>query len=161
MIIELLNSGHAHRDFDCGKDSLNDFLRSCARTRDAWDLGRTFVGVPEPAESRIIGYYTLQTAHMTSDTLRDALGVDFVPVVLLDRLAVDKDFQGQGFGERLLMDGLARAHRVSRDVGAYAVFVEALDDSARRFYLSYGFTMLDKEPLHLYITMKEIGKLGL
>ncbi len=156
MIIELLNPNHAHREFDCGRETLNDFLRSCARTYAAWDLGRTFVGVPGPGESRIIGYYTLQTAHVISPTLSDALGVDFVPVVLLDRLAVDKVFQGKGYGEQLLVDALVRAYRVSRDVGAHAVLIEALDDTARSLYVSYGFQTLDRDPLHLYMTMKHI-----
>lgn len=162
MQIELLSPAHDLKGFDCGVDSLNVFLRSYARTRAAWDLGRTFVGVPEPGDSHVIGYYTLQTACVTCDSMEDMLGVDAIPVVLLDRLAVDREFKGQGLGGMLLVDALARAHRVSSaDVAAHAVYLEALDDAARAFYLHYGFHQLDDDPHHLYITMKEIGKLGL
>ena len=160
MIIELLDERHDRSRFDCGNDELNTFLRTYALTWSRWNIGRTFVGIPSPRQPRVVGYYTLGMASVSSPSLEEKLGVSFVPVVLLDRLAVDKESQGQGFGAQLLVDALDRAHRISRgEIAAYAVFVEALDDSARDFYLHYGFKQLEDDPHHLFITMKTIERL--
>lgn len=160
MIIELLDEKHDRGKFDCGNDELNVFLKSYASTWSLWDIGRTFVAISSPDESRVAGYYTLSMSAVDCTSLADRLGVDFVPMVILDRLAVDKEFQRQGIGGELLVDALARASRISRaDIAAHAVFVEALDDSARNFYLHYGFTQLDDNPQHLFITVRTINQL--
>jgi GNAT superfamily N-acetyltransferase len=160
MIIELLSDSHDRSPFDCGNDELNAFLTAYASTWSAWDIGRTFVAIPSRRQRRVVGYYTLGMASVSSPALEEKLGVSHVPVVLLDRLAVDKEYQGKGIGAELLVDALDRAHRVSRgEVAAYAVFVEALDDAARGFYVHYGFEQLEDDPHHLFITMKTIEKL--
>jgi N-acetylglutamate synthase-like GNAT family acetyltransferase len=46
-------------------------------------------------------------------------------------------------------------------MGIYAVEVYALNESAKQFYLKYGFTPLEDDPLHLYLPMKKIRKLKL
>ncbi len=162
MIIEPLGERHDRSGFDCGNEELIVFLKSYAGTWSRWNIGRTFVAIQSPDEPRVIGYYTLGMAGVNALSLAEKLGVEIIPVVLLDRLAVDKAFQGRGVGEGLLIDALARAYRVSKDqIAAYAVFVEALDDCARSFYLHYGFQQLEDDPLHLFITMRTIGQLGL
>ncbi len=162
MNIQLLDATHDLTMFDCGNDELNVFLKSYATTWSTWDIGRTFVATSSPDETRVVGFYTLVMAGVNTASLVDRLGVPFIPVVFLDRLAVDKAFQGQSIGGHLLVDALVRAYRTSRgEIAAYAVYVEALDDSARSFYLHYGFTQLDDDPHHLFITMKTIAQLGL
>ena len=49
----------------------------------------------------------------------------------------------------------------SEHIGAHAVEVVALHDTAKNFYLKYGFVALLDDPLHLYLAMKVIKKLGL
>lgn len=39
--------------------------------------------------------------------------------------------------------------------------VDALTDAARAFYLKYGFVPLQDDPLHLYLSMQVVRKLGL
>ena len=79
----------------------------------------------------------------------------------LGRLAVDLRSQGKGLGELLLIDALKRVTLAAEQLGIYAVEVRALNDSARRFYLKYGFTPLLDDELHLYLSMKTIRKLRL
>lgn len=161
MLIQMLDKRHDRREFDCGNDELNDFLISYALTKAQWDMGRTFVAVQSPDDPRVIAYYTLAMASLDSTSLSDALGDVLIPVVLMDRLAVDKEFQGRGIGGQMLVDALARAYRVSRtDIAARAVFVEAVDDCARDFYRHYGFRQLDDNPRSLFIAMKTIEQLG-
>lgn len=163
MKIEVLNSGHNRDDFNCGEDSLNNFLKRYARQQAERYLGRTFVAIPMPGDCAVMGYYTLAAGDIDASLISaKRIGLDMIPIVLLARLAVDNKFQGCGVGKRLLLDGLTRSQRIARaEIGAYAVVVDALNEGARQFYLRHGFQPLRDDPLHLYLTMKEIEALGL
>jgi GNAT superfamily N-acetyltransferase len=80
-----------------------------------------------------------------------------VPVVLLARLAVDLEAQGQGLGEGLLVDALERTVGLSNALGLHAVEVEAIDDAARSFYGKYGFVPLLDDERHLYLPVATIA----
>jgi predicted GNAT family N-acyltransferase len=59
----------------------------------------------------------------------------------MGRLAVDLKYQGQRFGEILLMDGLERSYLHSSQVASVAVVVDA-KENAVEFYRRYGFERL-------------------
>ena len=160
MIIEPLSSTHDRSSFDCGEQSLNTYLRQYARQNDEKGLGRTY-GAVEPGQTRVEGYYTISTGAVTFEQVPEKLPRYPIPVVHLGRLAVDLRSQGKGLGELLLIDALKRAALAAQQLGIYAVEVRALNDSARRFYLKYGFTPLLDDELHLYLSMKTIRKLKL
>jgi len=46
-------------------------------------------------------------------------------------------------------------------IGIRAIEVDAIDDSATRFYVKYGFRNLMDDTRHLYIPMHEVRKLKL
>ena len=79
-----------------------------------------------------------------------------VPVVLLARLAVDQSVQGKGLGEGLFLDALQWTLDLSAGLGVHAVEVDALNDTATRFYRKYGFTPLVDDPLHLYLPIATV-----
>jgi len=60
------------------------------------------------------------------------------PVVIIGRLAVDKNFQGRALGRALLQDALLRITKASDLVGARAVLVHAVDQETVPFYARYG-----------------------
>jgi len=72
---------------------------------------------------------------------------DPVPVVLVARLALDRAEHGQGLGGELLVDALRRCVRGSREFGARAAVVDAIDDAAAAFYRHFGFHDLDDRRL--------------
>jgi GNAT superfamily N-acetyltransferase len=158
--IELLDRSHNRRYFDCGEESLNDFLKKFARQNSEKGLGRTFVAVP--ANSKVIyGYYTIASGTVRFDTIPEKLPRYPIPVILLGRLAVDEKAKGQGLGEYLLMDALKQVVTLAEILGIYAVEVYALNDRAREFYKKYGFIELLDDPLHLFLPMKTIKALNL
>lgn len=160
MIIERLKSAHDRESFDCGQPALNDYLKRFARQNDQKELGRTFVAI-NPGSVEILGYYTLSSGGVRFDIMPANLPRYPVPVAHLGRLAVDLKHRGKRIGETLLIDALARAEHASEQLAIHAVEVVALDESARAFYLKYGFTPLLDDPLHLYLPMKAIRKLNL
>ncbi|MEO7581169.1 MAG: GNAT family N-acetyltransferase [Massilia sp.] len=67
-----------------------------------------------------------------------------VPGFSLARLAVATTAQGHvhGHGEYLMVHAMTRTRRVANEIGGYALFFDAKDDQAARFYQKYGFAAL-------------------
>jgi GNAT superfamily N-acetyltransferase len=161
-VIRHLDASHVRQHFDCGEPKLNDYLLHFASQHQRRQIGRTFVLLRQP-DPRVLGFYTLAASSVAFVHLLESekLPKYPVPVVKLAQLAVDQSLRGQGWGEFLLFDALARAERISREVAVYAVELDALTDTARAFYLKYGFVSLKDDPHHLYIPMKRITELRL
>lgn len=60
---------------------------------------------------------------------------DTIPVSIIGRLAVSRDYGGQGLGADILADALRRIAIASQSIGIGAVLVHAKDNSAKHFYL--------------------------
>ena len=111
----------------------------------------------------MFGYYALSSHRVLHEALRpqESQGLPQldIPVVLLGRLAVDQSVRRQGLGSLLLVDVLRRAAAIAEQVGIRAVEVETLDQTAKEFYLRFGFRPLTDDPRHLLMPMHEIRKL--
>jgi predicted N-acetyltransferase YhbS len=73
-----------------------------------------------------------------------------IPVLVLGRLAVDRQYRGHGIGGALLKDGIARAVNTSVQIGA---MVHAIDGEAVPFYVKYGFQVFPERSLTLDLTI--------
>lgn len=155
-----LNDSHERSGFECGKPSLDGFIRSLAGQYERRGLGRTFVAV-RAGERRVDGYYTVAAGALELAELPPAkkkLPRHPVPVLLLARLAVDGHCRGKGLGQALLFDALTRACRLGEELGIHAVEVDAIDEDAARFYQKYGFVPLLDQPRHLFLALESIRK---
>lgn len=159
-----LDASHDRSSFDCGNQMLNEWLLSRAGQYERRDLSRVYVAT-RPGESIVCGYYAISTHRVVFDDMSavESKGLPRIdiPVLLIGRLAVDTSNQGQGLGALLLVDVLRRALRVSEQVGIRAVEVDAIDDTAKAFYLRFGFHSLLDDPKHLFMPIHEIRKLKL
>jgi len=58
----------------------------------------------------------------------------------------------------LLADALKRTLTVSKEIAIHAMVVDAIDDSAQRFYQRYGFTRLGSSTQRrLFLPLKAIA----
>lgn len=162
-LVEPLGSDHDRAAFSCGVAALDGYLK-----RQASQDARNRVAAPfvlRAADSpRIIGYYTLSAAtlelkELPADVVRRLPRYPLLPAVLIGRLAVDREFAGQGWGKVLLVDALRRSLAQSAQIAAMAVVVDALDDAARGFYERYGFQQLIEHQSRLFLPMKTIEQL--
>lgn len=162
--LELLATHHDRKGFDCGKESLNRFLREQARQNANRDLGVTHVVVPLPGSSQILSYFTLVTRQVESKVLpRHKLPPGPIGVVLLGRLAVDRRFQRQRLGQRMLLRAMSQVEHVSRNIGIHALVLDVLDHEARVWYLGQdlGFQPLPDQPDRLFVPVSYIRQLDL
>jgi len=77
-----------------------------------------------------------------------------IPVLHLRRLATCRSVQGQGLGEAMLIDALARTIRIAGDLGIAAVEVRAKTKRARTLYQRYGFQSLLDDALRLFLPLE-------
>lgn len=163
-VIERLSRRHDRSPFDCGQPLLDAWLKERAGQFDRRDLSRTFVARNE-GEAAVLGYYAICAHRVLPQVLptseQKRLPTIDVPVALLGRLAVDRGAQGKGLGEHLLFDALQRIQRLADEIGICAVEVDAIDESAERFYQRYGFKSLLDDPKHLFLPMHVVRQLGL
>ena len=151
---------HRREEFDCSVEALNDYLKKRARKEMEGSLAACFVAVPADEPGRIAGFYTLSAATIGTVDLPEAMTRklsryrDF-PATLLGRLARSVAFKGMGIGDRLMMSALARAASSSLEIAAWAMVTDPKDDSARRFYQSFGFSELDES--RMFIPMKNVA----
>ena len=162
--VEPLGSQHDRASFTCGVEPLDRYLHQQARQNVEQRVAAVFVLVSTDS-GKIAGYYTLSSGavlltDLPLDIAKRLPRYPQVPVILLGRLAIAGDRQGQGLGEVLLIDALRRAYRQSDQVGAMAVVVDAKDDRARLFYERFGFRHLGDEAYRLFLPMRTIEQLG-
>jgi GNAT superfamily N-acetyltransferase len=163
-VIQRLESSHDRTEFDCGNPILTDWLKHRASRFDNRDLARTYVAT-KAGSNIVAGYYAISSHRVCYEILPvdQAKGLPRldVPVVLLERLAVELSVRGKGLGSLLLIDALRRAQHLADHVGIRAVEVDAIDESARNFYLRFGFVPLLDDPNHLFLSINVVRKLNL
>lgn len=151
---QLLTDNHVLNDFDCGEPLLNDWLKRRALANQARGASRTFVVVDN--RKRVIGYYALSAGAVAH---RDSTGAvrrnmpDPIPVIVLARLAVDRNAHGKQLGGALLRDAVSRALSVSENAGVRALLVHALHEKAKAFYRHYGFEESPMDPMTLMLRL--------
>ena len=158
MEIKRLDKIQDRNFFDCGVEPLNDYLKKYALQNQKKDSGRTYVATNE--KNQIIGYYTLVFGSVsieeTTPEISAGLGKYPIPMILLARLAVDKNQKGKGLGKALMRDALLRAVRASEIAGLRAFLVHAKDESAKIFYEKLGFQPSPHNEFHLFLKMSDI-----
>jgi GNAT superfamily N-acetyltransferase len=149
--------------FSCGNALLDGYLHECAHQDRERNLAAPFVLVEE-ATGAIVGYYTLSSRSLNPTRLPRSLTRKLpryaeLPAILIGRLAVDRRYQGGGFGRRIVYDALQRCLQLSRQLGAFAVVVDAKDREASDFYEHLGFLRFEDHDLQLYIPVASVSNL--
>jgi len=155
-MVEKLAPHHAVREFKCGKNSLDLFIRKYALINQRADSSQTYI---VHQNNVVMGYYSLVFSSVKPEeatvSIRDALPQNYpVPVMLFARFAVHKQFQKCGIGRSLLKDAFLRTIEASEIGGLAAILVDAIDDRMVEFYQGYGFEVCAGAERRLMIAMK-------
>ena len=118
-----LDQGDVVAGFDCGAAELNRFIERYAYQSQQSQSARTYVTLAD--DGKLAGFYTLAYGSVEYEEVpertRKGLPRHQVPVMVLARLAVAKEFQGHGLGKQLLRDALLRTLQAADIAGLRAV----------------------------------------
>lgn len=153
-----LSELHQLEHFQSGEESLDRWLKQRAKKNERDGASRTYVVC---SENQVVGYYCLANGAIASQiatgkTRRNM--PDPIPVMVIGRLAVDKNWQGRGIGKALLRDGILRILQAAEIAGIRAILVHAISEAAKQFYERCGFTASPMEPMTLMITIADAEK---
>ena len=155
--IAKLERRHAVDGFDCGREALNNFLVRYAFLNQQANASQTYLAL---SGEDVVGYYTLVVGQVefagAPERLKKGLARHPVPIMLLARLAVAKDWQGKGLGAGLLQDAMLRTVGAAGIAGIRALAVHAKDDESKAFYERFDFLPSPADPYHLYRLIKDI-----
>lgn len=155
FVIESLSSGHRRTEFFCGIEPLDRYFRQQVTQDIKRRATACFVAIDD-ASDQVAGFYTLAAGAVLLADLPEAPAKRLprypsVPVARLGRLAVDKSYQGRKLGAALLWDAAGRAAR--SELMAFALVVDAKDESAASFYRHHGFQQVVALPNQLQLIL--------
>ena len=167
--VELDKTVHERATFDCGYAELNTFLQRHAYRHMQVGVSKTMVlaSTKQLASKKypICAFYTVAPCSIQRKNLPPKLSKSLprypVPVFLIAQLAVHKNVQGQQSGKITLVKSLEFLWQVNRQMPAYAVIVDCLNETVERFYEKYGFRYLYKneDKSRMFLSMKTVGQL--
>lgn len=134
----ILAQGDSLEGFSCGSELIDSWVERRAAT--AREVGTAVVYATFHG-GELAGFYTLSAQSISRESARGWIArnaPDQIPAILLGMLGVDVRWQGEGLGRDLLLDAVRRSRGVAEQIGARALVVRPLDDSARAFYARHG-----------------------
>ena len=150
-----LTPDHQLEAFQSGAESLDNWLKRRAHHNEDEGGSRTFVLC---AGQRVAGYYSIAASSLLPGLATGRVRRNMpnpIPVVLLGRLAIDRQWQGRGVGGDLLRDAVLRVVSAGDVIGVRAILVHAISPEAKSFYERFGFKPSPVEPMTLMITLGE------
>jgi GNAT superfamily N-acetyltransferase len=155
-----LTEQHDLAEFDSGEAVLDDWLRRRALANMAIAASRTYVICPTGSLS-VIGFYALSMGQILNQETTGAIRRNMprqIPAVILGRLAIDRNWQGQGLGTALLRDAVERSVRAAVEVAARLLVVHAISPAAETFYRHFGFARLPVETPTLALDLVKLAR---
>lgn len=147
---------HDFGDFDSGEPSLDDWLQRRARANQVSGASRSYVVCQNKL---VIGYYALASGVVTVENAPGRFRRNMpnpIPVAVLARLAVDRNWQGRGIGRALFRDAAQRVAQAADAIGIRGIVVYAISEAARNFYVSLGFDPSPLESMTLMVTLADL-----
>lgn len=159
--LERLTKAHSRRQFACGDCNVDVWLQQYALQNQEKHLSTTSVLID--ASNTIVGYFTLAAGQVLCDELPQHLTSRLpkrgLPVAVLAWLGVATEFQGQGFGHRLLAQALNDCYRASKTLAFIGIIVDCLDQRTKAFYCQWDFEELKPASLRLFLSCEKLERL--
>jgi GNAT superfamily N-acetyltransferase len=158
-LIEKLTETHLVSNFDCGQLELNQFIQKYAHQNQKANNSQTYVSIYENA---VIGYYSLAVGSVIHSQAPNRVTKGQpkhpIPVMILARLAVDKQWQNRGIGRGLLKDALKRTAQAADIAGIRALLVHAKDADVKSWYERFDFESSSIDLCSLFLLLKDLKK---
>lgn len=143
--LTLFETTYIFKNFDCGDENLNKYIKTHAYLNDTNNLSKTFVCIDDNV---IVGFVTLCNAQIEFKDMPVSYKNKYprypVPSIKIARLAVEKTLQGRGYGKDILTFALKKSVQVSLEVGVKLIVADVKEQS-KEFYKKYGFIQVNEQ----------------
>jgi GNAT superfamily N-acetyltransferase len=137
------------KKFDSGHDAINSFAHNSLKQQVKKRLSVAYVLTDSERNNQFVGFYTI-AQHTIDVSLLTALELGSLPRKIpcsrLIMLGVDRAYQGQRLGARLMKHALLLTKSVSKQIGSFGLYLDA-DPNAFGFYKALGFIALEGNQL--------------
>jgi GNAT superfamily N-acetyltransferase len=140
-----LTQDHDVSQFGSGNESLDHWLQREALRAHRAGISRTTVWTAAN-DRAVVAYHAIaptQVARIDLPSRSLSGGYSQVPGYLIGRLALAKRLHGHGLGTQLLLDALERIVEAAERAGGRIIVVDAIDDTAHRFYRHHDFRAIE------------------
>jgi predicted N-acetyltransferase YhbS len=153
---EPLSDKHDFGQFSCGEASLDEWLTRRSRSNQASGASRTYVVCHE---TRVVAFHALASGVIATENAPGRFKRNMpnpIPVAVLARLAVDRQWRGKGIGRALFRDAALRVSQAADAIGIRGIVVHAISLDAKKFYEALGFEASPQEPMTLRVTLTDV-----
>ncbi len=156
FIVEPLGEQHNRAAFRCSDHQITNYFRRHALVNTQSRIANAWV-VRDRDTDLVVGFSTLSSTSVDFNALPEQFSVNLprypVPVVLLGRMGVDRRYERQGFGRRLVIDALMRVYH--HDVMAVYGMVVDPKEGVRDFYIrNFNFVPLADGSARLFLHLQ-------
>jgi len=119
----------------------------------------TYVLVDD-GQGSIAGYFALSSGEIRRQAAPSGMArraPEPIPAIRMGRFAIEAAYQGRGWGAELLREALLRAVSGAQLVAAGVMLVDAISETARSFYLRFGFQPSPIDPMLLLYDLRVVA----
>lgn len=129
-------------DFNCGVETMNDFLNFEARNLDESGEGSTYLYIDEDTKS-LIGYYTIKCS---SIQIKEDRYPKVFPAIEVSRFAITETYQGIGLSQSLFSELVDEIRYINDNyVGVKFITLFSISDKSFKFYHDFDFEIEDEK----------------
>lgn len=169
LLLRPIQAGDQVNGFSLGASAhqpLKTFLKRDALKYHRKNVAKTFVLIESEEDTRVLGYLTLLCSEIKNEAqteladCKTANRYETFPAIKLARLAVDRRYQGQGYGRGMMAWCIGHiAENIMPHTGCRFLVADVKPD-ALEYYEKLGFTLLkttatSKHPV-VYIDLNKL-----
>ncbi len=122
LLLKVIDESDKIDDFNCGDEDIDYFLKKLAIPNQYRKLSNTFVFLNQE-DKRVVAYFSLLASQLNTGDAR-IYGIDKVPIVLLGRISVDKNFQGENIGRLMITIAIKKALKTGNFIACRLLLIE-------------------------------------
>lgn len=132
LLFKIIDKSFKIDDFNCGDDDINYFLKNLAIPNQFRKLSNTYIFYIEE-NKRVVAYFSILASQLNTGDAR-IYGIDKIPIVLLGRMGIDKNFRGNNIGRTMINIAVRKALEASKLIACRLLLIETSLDM-KSYYL--------------------------
>ena len=139
LLFKIIDKSSKIDKFDCRDEDINYFLKKLAISNQYRKLSNTYILEVEK-DRRVIAFFSILASQLNTGDAR-IFGIDKIPIVLLGRMGVDKDFRGNNIGRAMINIALKKTIEASKLIACRLLLIET-SINMKSYYLekiNFGF----------------------